>query len=75
LFLKRVKYLENTKLIETTPNLIKSDKNLTFTEKEVAECYEHSIRWAKRFFNYKPKYLRNHFLRFFEADFLDEKNR
>jgi hypothetical protein len=75
LFLKRVKYLENTKLIETTPNLIESDKNLKITEKAVAKCYEDSIRWAKRVFNYKPKYLRNHFLRFFDADLLDEKNR
>jgi len=68
LFLKRVKYLESIKLIETSPNLIKSDKNLKITEEEVVECYEHSIRWAKKFFSYKPKYLRNHFLRFFDID-------
>ena len=72
-FLRWVKHLENIKLIETTPNLIKSDKNLAITEKAVAECYEASIRWAERFFNYKPKYLRNHFFVFFNAGLLGEQ--
>jgi hypothetical protein len=66
LFLKRLKYLEKIGLIETAPNLVKSDKDLTISEKAVSECYEFSIRWPKRLFKYRPKYLRNHFQRFFD---------
>jgi hypothetical protein len=66
-FLKGVKYLENARLIDACPNLIESNKNLVITKRAAAESYETSIKWAKRFFNYKPQYLRNHFLGFFEA--------
>jgi len=68
LFLKRLKYLEKIKLLEIAPKLTKSDKHLTITEKAIDECYENSVIWAKQFFNYKPKYLRKHFLRFFDAN-------
>jgi hypothetical protein len=66
-FLRGVKYLENARLIDACPNLIESDKNLVITKRAVAESYEISINWAKRFFKYKPQYLRNHFLGFFDA--------
>ena len=73
LFLKRLKFLEATKLIETTPKLVESDNDLITNRKAMVKCYEYSIGWAKAFFKYKPKYLHNHFLSFFGNEIFDEK--
>lgn len=67
LFLKRVKYLEKIGLIQTNPNLKESSKQISITAEDVTRCYEHSIRWPKRLFKYEPKYLRNHFFKFFNV--------
>jgi len=69
LLLKQIKHLEKLSLIEVTPNLIKSEKNLTVTKNIVEKCYEQSVRWARNAFNYKPKFLRNHFFKFFDLPF------
>lgn len=66
LLLKRLKHFERIGLIETTPHLIASEKNLSIPSEEVERCYEHSVRWAKRLFEYKPMFLRHHFFSFFD---------
>jgi hypothetical protein len=67
LLLKRLKHFEKIGLIKTAPRLIRSERNLVITREEVERCYEHSVRWAKRLFEYKPMFLRNHFFSFFDV--------
>ena len=71
-FLKRAKYLEKIGLIQTTPNLKESHKHISITSEDVIKCYQHSIRWPKRLFEYEPKYLRNHFFKFFNLPISNE---
>jgi hypothetical protein len=73
LFLKCVKYLEKTGLLQTTPNLKESHKHIAVTRETVIKCYEHSMRWPRRLFNYEPKYLQSHFFRFFNVPLSNEK--
>ena len=65
--LKQVNLLQNTKLIETDPNLITPSKDLTVQENDVQKYYYTSIKWPKKYFNYNPKFIRTHFNEFFEA--------
>jgi peptidoglycan/xylan/chitin deacetylase (PgdA/CDA1 family) len=65
LFLKRAKHMENIGLIEINPNLRKSDTVFSVNKEGIENIYEHSMRWPKQFFGYKPKYLREHFYEFF----------
>jgi hypothetical protein len=64
LLIKLISSLRKTKLIDTDPTFINS-KNLTITKQKIDTCYETSISWARERFNYKPKYIRNHFYEFF----------
>jgi len=73
-FLKQIKWLEKLKLIEVSLNLKKSEKNLTVTKETVEKCYEGSIRWAKRFFNYEPKFFQNHFYKFFNLSISNKED-
>ncbi len=75
LFLKRLKTIEKTGLIQTGPNLVKSEKSLGITSEALEMCYENSLRWAKRLFDYKPRFLRNHFFKFFGIPFSDNIDR
>jgi len=65
--LKHINLLRHTKLIEVNPNLTTPSKNLIISKNEVQKCYEASIRWPKKFFNYNPKFIRAHFYEFFKA--------
>jgi len=66
-FLLHISNLQKIGLIEVTPNLEESKQRLCPTEKIVEKCYKRSIKWAlKR--NYKPKFIFNHFLKFFELE-------
>lgn len=67
LLLRRIATLKKMKLIEVTPNLQKSKKNLTPRKADVEKCYQRSMRWATNQ-NYKPKFLRHHFSRFFQTN-------
>ena len=67
LLLRQIGDLQRMHLIETTPNLKKSKKSLSTKKTDVEKCYQTSIRWAIKQ-NYKPKFLRQHFLRFFETN-------
>lgn len=75
LFLKWIKHFEKMRLIGVTSNLIKSERNLTVTENTVEKCYEQSVRWARKGFNYEPKFLRSHFFKFFNLSFSNTENK
>lgn len=65
LFLQQIKCLEKMWLVDVTSNLAKSERNLTVTKSITEESYKQSMRWARKVFGYKPRFLRNHFFKFF----------
>ena len=67
LLLRQIGDLQRTHLIEVTPNLEESKRTLSLTKVRAEKCYQTSMRWARKQ-NYKPKFLRQHFLRFFEIN-------
>ena len=67
LFLKNIKIFEKLSLIEVTTKLENTKNELVITNETVEKCYVQSMRWAKNVFNYKPRYLRNHFYQFFNV--------
>jgi len=67
LLLKQVSMLRHAGLIEVDSNLTTSPKGLSVNQNQVQECYETSMRWPKKFFNYTPRFVRVHFNEFFQA--------
>ena len=65
---RRLKTLQETGIIKVTGIPRESKKTLTPSTVDVEKCYQRSMKWAKRH-GYQPKFLRQHFLRFFEKDF------
>lgn len=67
LFLKHSSFLQKTGMLEITPPLEKSRKELIFTKQSVIKAYQTSISWAKNSFGYNPKFVREHFAKFFSV--------
>ena len=67
LLLKHITLLQRSRLIKVNPNLNTPTRDLIMCKKEVQKCYEASIGWPKKYFNYNVKYTRAHFYNFFEA--------
>jgi peptidoglycan/xylan/chitin deacetylase (PgdA/CDA1 family) len=67
LLLRHLTTLQKFHLLKVTPELKTTNKTLCSTSIGVAKCYKMSIEWAKGF-EYKPKFLYEHFTRFFEID-------
>lgn len=65
LFLTRVKLLEKMGFIEVASSLIRAERMLIPDEKMADRCYEGSVKGAREWFNYEPRFLRDHFFRFF----------
>ena len=65
LLMKQLHLLQKLKLVEITPALNKAQDNLYVNENDFERIYQISVLWAKRYFNYNPRFLRSHFLRFF----------
>ena len=68
LFLARVKLLQKIGLIEATSHLTKAEKMLVIDEKLADRCYEQSVKGARKWFNYKPRFLHDHFCKFFSSN-------
>ncbi|MEM2522665.1 MAG: polysaccharide deacetylase family protein [Candidatus Bathyarchaeia archaeon] len=67
LLIRRISFLHKAKLIEANPILDVSNENLKDISKEkVDSCYEKSMQWCRKYFNYNPKFIRKHFYEFFE---------
>jgi hypothetical protein len=71
LLLKHLKNLQKFHLLKVTPELKTTSNTLFPTSIDVAKCYKMSIAWAEGF-EYKPKFLYDHFVRFFNIDSLNE---
>ena len=67
LLLKQIADFQKTHLIEVTSNFERSHRKLNGTKIDVEECYQRSIKWATRH-NYKPRFLRHHFFKFFKLN-------
>jgi len=66
LLIRRIKLLEKARIIDTTPSFNAQNKSLTMTKRQVDNCYEMSIKWAVKRFNYHPKFIKGHFYEFFQ---------
>lgn len=64
LLLKHLKSLQKMHLLEVTPKLKTTNTSLNPSSIHTAKYYKQSIEWAEGF-GYKPKYLYDHFVRFF----------
>lgn len=67
LLLSQLAWLQKTKVVNITTDLKKSDKEMTMNEEAVERCYETSVMWAQQYFNYKPRFFRQHFFEFFDS--------
>ena len=65
LLIRRIKLLEKARIIDTAPSFNAQNKSLTITKQQVNNCYKTSIKWAVKRFNYRPKFIKNHFYEFF----------
>jgi len=65
-FLKEISYLQKIGLLEVTPQPKRADRKAVVSRGNVEKCYRESIKWALKQ-EYKPKFIRSHFFRFFEV--------
>ena len=73
LLLRHLTNLQKLRLLKITPELKRTNKTLCQASINVAKLYNFSIKWAEGF-EYKPKFLYNHFVRFFDIDSSDDAN-
>lgn len=66
LLLRHIAALQKLHFLEVTPLLQETNKTLLTQTVDVDKCYQMSIKWALGF-EYKPKYLYSHFIKFFKA--------
>jgi peptidoglycan/xylan/chitin deacetylase (PgdA/CDA1 family) len=66
LLLKQITELEKMHIVETATSLEIPRRNWSIGKTEIEKCYQYSMRWASRQ-NYEPKFLLNHFFKFFES--------
>ena len=65
LLIKWIKFLQKARIIDTEPSFDTPDKNLPLTIHYVNDCYKASMQWVIKRFNYRPKFIKNHFYEFF----------
>lgn len=66
LLLKRLSHFEKSGALEITPHLEKSGKRRIFPIKSALKSYQNAVRWARDYLSYNPKFIREHFMRFFD---------
>ena len=67
LLLRHLAILQKFHLLKVTPELKPAHKTLLPSSIDVEKCYKLSIYWAEGF-GYKPHFIYNHFIRFFDKD-------
>lgn len=63
--LKNIKRFEKAGLIKVKPQLLEAKEKLIPKRTDVQRCYETSKQWPIQFFNYEPKFLKQHLIKFF----------
>ena len=72
LLLRHLSNLQKFHVLKVTPELKTAKKTLFPSPIDVTKFYNLSIKWAEGF-DYKPKFLYSHFIRFFEINSLNEQ--
>lgn len=67
LFLKRFSFLQKSGMLTFTLSLEKSGNEPTFTIECAMKSYQSSISWAEGLFGCNPKFIREHFKKFFNV--------
>ncbi len=67
LLLIHLRTLQKIHLLEVTPELKVSNNTLHSAPIDIEKYYKNSVHWAEGF-DYKPKFLYDHFVRFFSMD-------
>jgi hypothetical protein len=67
LFLKQSNVLQKSGIVSFTPPLEESRNELTVTMECVMKSYQESVSWAKTFFGYNPRFIEEHFKKFFKV--------
>ena len=65
ILLKQIILLQLSGLVDVDASLSATVNKLTVNQKQVQKCYETSMRWSRKYFNYNPVFIRNHFNEFF----------
>ena len=63
--MKRIRVFQKIKLIDAAPKLESASKRLIIDAEGIRRCYSSSISWAKKYFNYHPRFILHHFREFF----------
>ena len=63
--LRQLCAFQKIRLIKISTDLVTSHKTISQEEIDFKKAYEHSIYWVKTYFNYEPKFIYNHFMKFF----------
>jgi len=67
-FLKRLSLLQKIGITKITPPLESAKKSFHPDKNVLTRSYKMVTDWPTRFFNYSPRYLRSHYLKFFECE-------
>lgn len=67
-FLSRMKLLQKSGIFKFTAESCESLNELSITRQIAEDCYNDSVRWPRRLFNYEPKFLKKHFFTFFDIN-------
>ena len=67
LLLRRLSYFEKKGMLEITPTFERGKRKQIFTKECIMKSYQSSIRWAMKYLGYNPKFIWNHFEKFFNV--------
>ena len=67
LFLKQSNVFQKSGIISFTPPLEESQNELPVTMEFVIKSYQESVIWAKNLFGYNPRFIQEHFKKFFKV--------
>jgi len=65
ILVKMISSLKKTHTIEVTPPLYDSCEIFKPTSAQIRDVYQRSLRWARRFLEYDPRFQWTHYLKFF----------
>jgi peptidoglycan/xylan/chitin deacetylase (PgdA/CDA1 family) len=66
LFLRGLSYFENKNLFEITPALERGERKTSIDNRTVIKSYQKSVSWSDKYFGYKPRFIFNHYIKFFD---------
>jgi len=74
LLLRALSYFENKSLFQVTPALKRGERKTNIDNQTVIKSFQKSVSWSKKYFGYKPKFILNHYIKFFDLRMLCENS-